>query len=175
MTSWQGLTWFMFHTMTLNYNPDYREEYVTFFDSLRTIIPCKMCRDNYIGKLNNPVLSIDNNVNPDRIFNWTVDIHNDVNKLNGKRGWSYEEARNYYQRLNFNNKMVKFFLYEYIKTNYRKTPEKTGHLLRMMKTLPYFSPDAEKRQKLIEFKEKFELTRDTFKSWLYAFIVILVS
>jgi hypothetical protein len=94
-----------------------------------------MCRDNYISKLDNPVLSIDNNINPDRIFNWTVDIHNSVNKLNGKRNWSYEEARNYYQRLNFNNKMVKFFLYEYIKTNYRKTPEKTGHLIRMMKLL----------------------------------------
>jgi len=175
MTSWQGLTWYMFHTMTLNYNPQYREEYITFFDSLRTIIPCKMCRDNYINKLNNPVLSMENNINSDRIFNWTIDIHNDVNKINGKRGWSYEDARNYYQRFNFNNKMVKFFLYEYIKTNYKKTPEKTGHLLRMMKTLPYFSPDQEKRQKLIDFKEKFELTRDTFKSWLYAFIVILSS
>lgn len=45
----------------------------------------------------------------------------------------------------------------------------------MMKTLPYFSPDQDKRQKLIDFKEKFELNRDTFKSWFYAFIVILSS
>jgi hypothetical protein len=175
MTSWQGLTWFMFHTMTLNYNPEYRDEYITFFDTLRTIIPCRMCRDNYKNKLDNPLLSIDANLNPERIFNWTVDLHNNVNKSTGKRLWSYDEARNYYNTNNFNNKMVKFFLYEYIKTNYKKTPEKTGQLLRMMKTLPYFNPNREKRQKLIEFKEKFELTRVTFKSWLYAFVLILVN
>ena len=43
-------------------------------------------------------MSIENNINKDRIFNWTVDLHNTVNKMNHKRTWSYEESNNYYQK-----------------------------------------------------------------------------
>ena len=116
---------------------------------------------------------IENNMNKDRIFEWTIDLHNSVNTSHKKKAWSYDEARNFYNLNNFNNKLLKSFLYEYVKLNYKKTPEKTSQLLIMMKALPYLHPYEVKRNKLIEFKEKFDLKRDNFKNWLIAFILIL--
>ena len=133
------------------------------------------CRNHFIKQIDNPNLSIDNNVNSDKIFNWTVDLHNNVNKMNHKKIWSYDEARSYYQINNYNNGILKFFIFQFIKTNYKKNPEKTGQLIRMIKTLAYLHPNEDKRNKLIEFKEKFDLNRNNIKSWIYAFLVILKS
>ena len=172
-TSWQPLTWLIFHTLALNYNDTYREHYIAFFNTFKVIIPCSICRGHYNQHINKEHMIIEKNMNKDRIFEWTVDLHNSVNRTHKKKIWSYEEARNFYNAYNFNNKLFKTFLYEYIKLNYKKTPEKTSQLLIMMKTLPYLHPNEIKRSKLIEFKEKFELKRDNFKNWLVAFVLIL--
>jgi len=118
---------------------------------------------------------IENNINQERIFNWTVDLHNTVNKMNHKRIWSYDEANNYYQKNNFNNNVYKHYVFEYIKSNFKKKPEKTNELLKMIQTLVYFHPNEEKRNKLIDFKYKFQLNRQNIKSWIYAFLIILKS
>ena len=43
----------------------------------------------------------------------------------------------------------------------------------MIKSSVYLYPNEEKRNKLIEFSEKFELNRFTFKKWLVAFVLII--
>jgi hypothetical protein len=173
MTEWQRITWIFFHTVTLNYNDNYKNEYVNFFDTLKVIIPCSICRNHYNGNLNKDHLRIENNINGDRIFKWTVDLHNEVNKMHHKKIWTYEEAEAYYRNHNFNNKVLKFFLLEYIKKNFKKGPEKTENLFRMMRSLPYIYPYEDKRIKLIDFKERFDLNRDSIKNWLLAFLIIL--
>ena len=175
MTEWQRITWIFFHTVSLNYNDLYKNEYNTFFDTLKVIIPCSICRNHYNQNINKDGLSIENNMNSDRIFEWTVDLHNEVNKMHRKKVWSYDEARNYYNGHNFNNKILKFFLLEYVKTNFKKGPEKTENLFRMMRALPYIHPHEDKRNKLIDFKEKFELNRDSTRNWLLAFLIIIKS
>jgi hypothetical protein len=175
MTEWQPLTWQMFHTIALNFNEAYKDEYITFFDTLKTIIPCKMCRNHYIAQTNIENLKIENNINSEKIFNWTIDLHNNVNVMNRKRLWSYDGARSHYTNNNFNNGTLKQFIFEYIKLNFKKNPLKTTQLVRMIKTLPYFHPNGEKRDKLIDFSRKFDLNRGNIKSWLYAFLIILKS
>jgi len=175
MTEWQQITWNIFHTLTLNYNDNYKQEYIIFFNSLKIIIPCRMCRNHYIENINKENMEIEKNINSDQIFNWTVDLHNSVNKMNKKKIWSYDEARKYYTDNKFNNKLLKFFIFDYIKTNFKKNFEKTTELLKMINTLPYLYPYEEKRNKLIDFKEKFELNRDNIKKWLYTFLIILKS
>jgi hypothetical protein len=173
MTEWQQITWVFFHTIALNYNNDHRDEYINFFDSLKTIIPCKICRNHYIQNVNNENMNINNNINSDKIFNWTIDLHNIVNKMHNKKIWSHEEARKYYNKHGFNNQIMKIFIFEYIKTNFKKNPEKTTQLIKMINTLPYMHPNPDKRNKLIDFKEKFVLNRQNMKKWLYAFLLIL--
>jgi hypothetical protein len=175
MTEWQRITWHILHTISLHYNDTYRNEYIIFFDCLKTIIPCRICRNHYIQNINKENMQIENNINSDRIFNWTIDLHNSVNKMHHKKLWNYNESRNYYQEHNFNNKIFKFFIYEYIRANFRKNFDKTTSLFKMINTLPYIYPYEEKRNKLIDFKEKFELNRDNIKKWLYAFLIILKS
>ena len=64
---------------------------------------------------------------------------------------------------------------EYLKANFKKGPEKTEKLIAMFKCIPYLHPNEEKRRKLIDFKEKFDLRPETMKNWLYAFLLILKS
>lgn len=173
MTAWQSITWNCFHTIALNYREEYKEYYNTFFDTFKTIIPCKICRNHFIQNINKPNMSIDENNNSEKIFNWTIDLHNSVNRMHSKKIWSHEEAKNYYRNNNFNNNVFKFFIFEYIRSNFKKKPEKTQQLIRMMNTLPYLHPDEKKRNQLIHFKEQFELNRNTMKNWLLAFILIL--
>ena len=174
-TAWQPLTWNVFHTIALNYNESYKNEYINFFNCLKVCIPCRICRNHYIQQIKNDNMVIENNINEERIFNWTVDLHNTVNKMNHKRIWSYDEAKNYYQKHNFNNNVYKHYIYEYIKSNFKKNPEKTNELLKMIQTLVYFHPNEKTRNKLIDFKSKFELSRQNIKSWVYAFLIILKS
>lgn len=172
-TIWQPLTWIIFHTLTLNYNDEYRSYYINFFDTFKRIIPCSVCRTHFNQNINKDNMNIDQNINADRIFNWTIDLHNSVNKINHKKLWSYDEAKNYYTSHNFSDKILKLFIYEYIKTNFKKNPEKTNNLINMLNSIGYLHPNIEKRNKLIGFKEKFELNRDTFKKWLLAFVLII--
>jgi len=172
-TLWQPLTWNIFHILSLNYNETYRDHYISFFEAFRVIIPCSICRNHYNSNINKNDLSLENNINKDRIFNWTIDLHNLVNKKNHKKVWSYDEAKNYYTNIQFNNKFFKLLIYEYVKSNFKKKPEKTINLIKMIKSSVYLYPNEEKRNRLIEFCEKFELNRFTFKKWLVAFVLII--
>ena len=103
MTEWQRITWHLFHTISLNYNEKYNDQYIKFFNTFKVIIPCRICRNHYIQNINKENMQIENNINSDRIFNWTIDLHNSVNKMHRKKTWTYDNARNYYQNNNFNN------------------------------------------------------------------------
>lgn len=175
MTEWQPITWNIFHYMALNYKEKYKNQYLIFFDTFKILIPCKICKTHYNQKLKNEKFKLEENINEEKIFNWTVDLHNSVNKINYKKIWSYSEAKNYYETNNFNNNTLKLFVLEHIKHSFKKNPEKTQQLIRMIRTIPYLHPDEAKREKLIDFMEKFPLNRFTLKQWISTFIVIITS
>lgn len=95
---WGPHGWKFFHFVALGYpkNPtnDDKENYKTFFSIIPNILPCSICSNHYkknLGKypLTDEVLS-------DRIslLNWTIDMHNEVNKINGKKVIDYETGLN---------------------------------------------------------------------------------
>jgi hypothetical protein len=45
----------------------------------------------------------------------------------------------------------------------------------MINTLAYLHPNEDKRNKLIGFKEQFELNRETTRNWLLAILMIIKS
>jgi len=168
MTLWKQMTWKMFHEISFHYHPEYRDRYIDFFDTMRTIIPCKICRDHYQFQLES--MRMDDNINQERIFDWTIDLHNHVNEMHHKKKWSYEESRNTY-RHSMKKKWVKYFIYEYIRTNFKKGHHKTEQLLRMLRSFCYiYNP---KRNELIDFERRFYLDGRNMKSWLYTFIHII--
>jgi hypothetical protein len=105
-TIWGPKLWFFIHTIALNFpdNPTYEEirSYETFFNNLKDIIPCDKCKFHYSQRLNNnPIIKY--LTNPDTLFRYTIDLHNDVNKSLNKKIYSYEEVVKIYQA-HFNGK-----------------------------------------------------------------------
>lgn len=173
LLTWQILTWQVFHKVSINYNDANRGKYLIFFESFKTIIPCSICRNHYISKLNGPNFNIENNINNNNLFNMTVDLHNSVNAKNKKKIWSHEEAKNYYTNINLNKNMIKTFLFNYIYNNFRKGPAKTEQLIKMISSFIYLIPHDNARHKLVDYYNRFNLNKDNFRKWIYGLLLIL--
>jgi len=103
---WGPPCWIFLHTVSLNYpikptNLDKQQHYI-FFNSLKTILPCQICRDHYKEFIENhpikPYLDTQ-----DTLVNWVNDLHNHVNETNGKKQLSTKEINKYYHFLYDNN------------------------------------------------------------------------
>ena len=105
-TIWGPPFWFTLHTISLNYpdNPTYimRQQHLLFFESLKTILPCSICRNHFKEFLQKQPISpyLDNKKSLKR---WVLDCHNNVNKLTNKKIWSIKDMENHYDNI-YNNK-----------------------------------------------------------------------
>lgn len=98
---WGPHGWKFMHYVALGY-PDKptlqdKNNYKFFYNNLTNILPCKKCKIHYSKNIkDNP---IDNNLdNKNDLFEWTVDIHNMVNRENNKTVYTYEQAYNIYNK-----------------------------------------------------------------------------
>jgi hypothetical protein len=104
---WGVHGWKFIHHIALGYpiepNDNDKNNYKSFFMLLGNVLPCHICSDHYnehllIHPLNDEVLSTKMN-----FINWTIDMHNEVNKKNGTKIYGYDEAlkliRNNYQMI----------------------------------------------------------------------------
>ena len=92
---WGPGAWTFIHYIALAYpeNPSQedKENYKNFFINLQNVLPCQNCSDNY--KQNLQKYSLDQALtNTQSLFQWTVNVHNEVNNETNKRNYSYEEA-----------------------------------------------------------------------------------
>lgn len=97
---WGKYFWKVIHITALAYpdNPSEqnKQDYITFFETMGKVLPCKRCSNNYTGHLRN--LPIENFMDsPDDLFKWTVHLHNIVSKELGKPQWNVEYAKSYYK------------------------------------------------------------------------------
>ena len=99
---WGKYFWTCFHYVALGY-PDEptvsdRQIYRDFYSTFGHVLPCKKCTDNYERHLQE--LPIDSYLkNSYTLFEWTVRVHNIVNKELGKPIWNIEYAKMYYLHL----------------------------------------------------------------------------
>jgi len=113
---WGYNGWAFIHNIALGYNDinnyQTKNNFNIFFNSIGDVIPCKKCSKHYKEYiLNNPP----NLENKDSLFKWTIDIHNNVNKILNKDIITYEEAydiwlNNKKNKNNNNNKIINYFL-----------------------------------------------------------------
>jgi hypothetical protein len=97
---WGPPAWTFLHTVSFNYpdNPtdQDKQNYFNFFNSLKHVLPCDKCKKHYTENSTD----LKNNLNTkDNLVKWLINIHNDVNKKNGKKVWSYSEVYNKYQNM----------------------------------------------------------------------------
>ena len=95
---WGFHTWHAMHYVALGY-PDAPsqkdvDDYRTFFTSLGPVLPCKMCTGHYAEHLKTHPIDA-GLASRAALFEWTVTVHNAVNKSLGRREWGVDEARAY--------------------------------------------------------------------------------
>ena len=73
----------------------FRPSLLNKYMNLQNILPCPRCKENYKKHLEIFPLqkALENNQS---LFQWTVDIHNEVNKINNSRIYTYKEALDLY-------------------------------------------------------------------------------
>ena len=104
---WGSSVWKTIHYISINYplapTDDDKNNIKIFLLNLQHILPCAKCREHY--KLNLIKYPIDDNVLSSKLnlFKWTNDLHNEVNRMNGKAEMSLEDAFNLYSKQNNNN------------------------------------------------------------------------
>lgn len=98
---WGPPGWKFIHYTALGYpeKPSLQDKnnYKIFFNNLKNILPCLLCRNNYRTHIQQHPIDnhLDSNID---LFNWTIDIHNMTNKENNKRIYSYDEAYELYTK-----------------------------------------------------------------------------
>ena len=99
---WGPFFWHTIHIAALGYSqePNYSEKKAMkdFFESLQIIIPCPICRTHYISHLAKLPIGPSLDSRKD-LFRWTINLHNDVNTMLGKRSFTETEVLQYYARL----------------------------------------------------------------------------
>ena len=97
---WGPSAWTFLHTITLNYptnpNDEDKSNHKLFFNNLKTIIPCEKCAIHYKENLNKYPLEAALE-SKELLVKWLIDIHNEVNKKNNKKIYSYEEVNKIYK------------------------------------------------------------------------------
>lgn len=90
---WGPEGWHFIHFVALNYpiNPtdEDKRRYNSFFQSLKHTLPCEGCSYNFGEKLKKHPPRLEDRKS---LFEWTVDMHNEVNISTGKPKITYDEA-----------------------------------------------------------------------------------
>ena len=93
---WGKHVWKALHYIALGYpdNPtsQQKKDYKNFYTLMKTVLPCKICRDHYIDNLKIKPLSNSVFKNRNNLVKWTIDLHNITNKQLNYPELSYEDA-----------------------------------------------------------------------------------
>ena len=98
---WGKYFWDCLHLAALGYpeNPSSQEriDYIEFVKYFGKVLPCSKCRNNFLRHMDElPIeLYMFGRV---QFFDWTVRLHNIVNRENGKKEWTYDEAWKWYTK-----------------------------------------------------------------------------
>jgi hypothetical protein len=99
---WGPSLWHSLHTVSFNYpvkpTREQKEQYLTFFKSVGTILPCSYCRDNFKKNLKKVPLTMGTMKNRHSFSLWFYELHEEINKMLGKKSnLSYEDVRDRYE------------------------------------------------------------------------------
>ena len=97
---WGPHLWFSLHTISFTYplKPTKTDmnNYKIFYESLQNVIPCNICKKNYIRHLKENPIDPHLNSRKDLVY-WVIDMHNMVNAETGKKILSYDNVIKKYE------------------------------------------------------------------------------
>lgn len=99
---WGPFFWHTIHITALGYpsEPSYAHKKAAkeFFESLKVLIPCPICKDHYVEHLEKYPIGPHLDRRSD-LFRWTILLHNEVNKTLGKTPFTEAQVLKGYSRL----------------------------------------------------------------------------
>ena len=107
---WGPSLWHYLHTMSFNYpiNPteNDKKNYMTFILNLKSVLPCRYCRENLKNNLKKLPITIKDMQNRHTFSKYVYDLHELINNMLGKKsGLSYCDVRERYE--NFRSRCTK--------------------------------------------------------------------
>ena len=94
---WGPSAWYFLHSITYSYpeKPSWEEKKAVehFFDSLSELLPCSVCKTNYLEHFKKQPISRYSE-SRETLVKWLIDIHNKVNLDTGKPEVDYETILN---------------------------------------------------------------------------------
>ena len=93
--AWGPTFWKLLHIVGLQYDGlehslTRKTAYRSYMLALRNIIPCDKCADHYTT---NVLANVESALSNNRLFEWTIDLHNKINRKIGKEELSYAKAK----------------------------------------------------------------------------------
>ena len=104
---WGPSTWTFIHLIVLAeqepLNTIRLDYYYDLFQILTHLLPCEKCR-NHLSENLQKLKSIKSLKTKRELFDWTVELHNLVNKLTNKKQWNLEEAYQHWLAISMGKK-----------------------------------------------------------------------
>lgn len=131
---WGPHLWFSLHTISFNYplvpKTEDKEYYKNFFTSLQHVIPCSVCKKNYMRHIKeHPITNfLDNRKS---MVYWVIDMHNMVNAEIGKKILSYDVVIKKYEEV-YKKKIVlnnNIIFYSQNKNLYKEDYKKNYYII----------------------------------------------
>lgn len=92
--------WATIHYIALGYpekpSEQDKKNYSSFYNSIANVIPCEECSKHLRENITKVNIS-EYLETPDKLFEWTVLLHNIVNKMLGKPEWTLQRAVEHYK------------------------------------------------------------------------------
>lgn len=103
---WGPGAWTFLHSITFQY-PEKpsdleKQKYYTFFNSLKNVLPCPVCREHYKKNFEQLPIRLETR---NELIEWLIDIHNEVNRMNNKKIYTYNEVYKIYNKL-YDNTLI---------------------------------------------------------------------
>tara|TARA_B100000780_G_C21126269_1_gene457092 strand:- start:246 stop:824 length:579 start_codon:yes stop_codon:yes gene_type:complete len=142
---WGPPTWNLIHQLAYNYDESLKDNYQLFFDHFKDLIPCINCRISYNNIINRYPINLNNKQS---FIEWTIQIHNLVNRKTNKPYIDISYANLLYSH-KINNKLT----YNFISTFSTAYINEHGNLIKckeLFKNLFKIYPDITTRNKLMK-------------------------
>ena len=123
---WGPSLWHSLHAISFNYpvypNKEQKLQYLEFFKSLKHVLPCKYCRENYKKNIKTVPLNMSTMKSRETLSRWLYELHEEINTmLHKKSNLTFDQVRTRYEmfraRCINDNKGT-------MKRNRKKTPKK---------------------------------------------------
>jgi len=101
---WGPRLWYFIHMSSYMYqdnsSSDTKKKYFELYSILiPKIIPCKYCKEHYINNLDIHKLKKSLHTK-EKIIQWSIDMHNNVNSIKGKNIYTFNECNKIYNKVN---------------------------------------------------------------------------